>query len=232
VLKPGDPTVLSNAALSHVQTGDLDGAEALLMQASPYGAEFPRIASNLALVRSLKNSRPPQAATVAVPKELAPVPAPTEGEAPSVPDMPVASLPMPEPTASDIPMAPQAASVAEMPVYRAGDAAATASALEQLQTDPSVVVQPLPSQRPAVAAKPKPTGVPSGLPGGALKSEPVLQMRPTPDDDKPSAVRPKPGNAKSVGSKAAGNGTQASQPLVLRPAVPDPPATRQASARH
>ena len=26
-LKPGDPTVLSNAALSHVQTGDLDGAE-------------------------------------------------------------------------------------------------------------------------------------------------------------------------------------------------------------
>ncbi|HMI97944.1 MAG TPA: tetratricopeptide repeat protein [Micropepsaceae bacterium] len=234
VLKPGEPTVLSNAALSHVQTGDLDGAEALLMQASPHGAEFPRIASNLALVRSLKNSRPPQAATVAVPKELAPVPAPTEGEAPSVPDTPdtpVASLPMPEPAASDIPMAPEAASVAETPADSAGDPATTATALERLQTDPSVLVQPLPS-RPEAEAKPKPTGVPSGLPRAAVKSEPVLQMRPTPDDDKPNVIRPKPGNAKSAGSKAADNATQASQPLVLRPAVADPPATLQASARH
>jgi thioredoxin-like negative regulator of GroEL len=231
VLKPGDPTVLSNAALSHVQTGDLDGAEALLMQASAYGAEFPRIVSNLALVRSLKSSRPPQGAIVAAPKEFAPVPSPTQAEEPSAPDTPVATLPMPEPTA-DIPMAPTPASVAEMPADSTVDPAATASALERLQMDPGVLVQPLPSQRPKDVAKPKPTAVQSGLPGGALKDEPVLRMRPTPDDDKPRTVLPKPGNAKSVGSKATDNRTQTSGPLVLRPAVPDSPATLQASARH
>src|SRR5260221_540110 len=94
LLKPGDPTVLSNAALSHVQTGDLDGAEALLLQASPSSAEFPRIASNLALVRSLKNSRPPQAPSVVPAKELTLVPGPVTVEAPSAPDTPVATLPM------------------------------------------------------------------------------------------------------------------------------------------
>ena len=106
LLKPGDPTVLSNAALSHVQTGDLDGAEALLMQASPSSAEFLRIASNLALVRSLKNSRPPQAPSVVPAKERTLVPNPTPVEAPSAPDTPVARLPMPESNALDIPMVP------------------------------------------------------------------------------------------------------------------------------
>ena len=56
-LKPGEPTVLSNAALSHVQSGDLDGAEKLLLQASPNGAEYPRIANNLALVRNMKAAK-------------------------------------------------------------------------------------------------------------------------------------------------------------------------------
>jgi Flp pilus assembly protein TadD len=57
-LKPGDPTVLSNDALSHIQSGDLEEAERLLLQAEAHATEFPRIASNLALVRSLKSSRP------------------------------------------------------------------------------------------------------------------------------------------------------------------------------
>src|SRR6266550_8438430 len=91
-LKPGDPTVLSNAALSYVQTGDLDGAEALLMQASPSSAEFPRIANNLALVRSLKNSRPPQAASVVPLKDMALIPSLAPFEVPSAPDTQMATL--------------------------------------------------------------------------------------------------------------------------------------------
>src|SRR5258706_3922537 len=106
LLKPGDPTVLSNAALSHVQTGDLDGAEALLMQASPSSAEFPRIASNLALVRSLKSSLPSQASMAVPPKEMTLVSGPAPIEAPGAPETPVATLAIAEPEASDIPVAP------------------------------------------------------------------------------------------------------------------------------
>src|SRR5258706_4693141 len=166
LLKPGDPTVLSNAALSHVQTGDLDGAEALLLQASPSSAEFPRIASNLALVRSLKNSRPPQVPSVVPAKDLTLVPGPTPVEAPSAPDAPVATLPMPEPL-----------SVADMPAGGVGEPAATASAFDQLQMDPSVRMQPLPSEPPAAAAATlKATSAPSTLPGAAPANEPALQM--------------------------------------------------------
>ena len=44
-INPGEPTVLSNDALSHVQMGDLDGAERLLLQAPPnMAAIIPRIA--------------------------------------------------------------------------------------------------------------------------------------------------------------------------------------------
>jgi hypothetical protein len=225
LLKPGDPTVLSNAALSHVQTGDLDGAEALLMQASPSAAEFPRIASNLALVRSLRNSRPPQAAAIVPPKEMTLVPA-APFEAPSAPNTPVATLPVPEREAPDTPMPPQPTNVAEMPAGGVGEPSATASALEPLQADPSVRVQPLPSQPPELAAKPKPKPAGSRLSGGAPKTEPVLQLRPTPDDVKPSAIRPKTDNAKRTAS------VPASEPLGLRPAVVDPPATQEASAGH
>src|SRR5258708_33614748 len=135
-LKPGDPTVLSNAALSHMQTGDLDGAEALLMQASPSSAEFPRIANNLALVRSLKSSRPPQAPSVVPAKELTLVPGPTPVEAPNAPDVPVATLPMPEPKASDIPTAPEPASVVEMPAGAFEAPAATPGSFQRVQLDP------------------------------------------------------------------------------------------------
>jgi len=100
--------VLSNAALSHMQTGDLDGAEKLLLQASPFSAEFPRIASNLALVRSLKTSRPPQTPLVAAPKEPTPIAVPAQAELPSVPAVPVAILPIAEPKIAmpeDLPIA-------------------------------------------------------------------------------------------------------------------------------
>lgn len=232
-LKPGDPTVLSNAALSHVQTGDLDGAEALLMQASPSSAEFPRIASNLALVRSLKSSRPPQASAVLPPKDMTPVPSLEPIDAPSAPDTQMATLPIAEPKASDMPVAPRAApelaSAAEMPAGGVAEPDTTASAS---QMDPSARVQPVPSQPAAVPAKPKPTPVRSSQSGGAPKSEPVLQMRPTPDDDEPSATRPKTVNArKTISPAARDNRGPESEPLRLRPTAADPPATVEASAR-
>jgi hypothetical protein len=130
---------------------------------------------------------------------------------------------MPEPNASDIPTAPQPA---------IGEPVANASALEQLLMDPSVRVQPLRSQPPAVAAKPKATGIPPKLPGDALKSEPVLQIRPTRDDDKPSATRPQKDSAKKTAAAGALDNRAQASPLGLRPAVVDPPATFEASARH
>ncbi len=53
-LKPGEPTVLNNAALSHMQAGDLAAAEKLLAQIGSGAADYPRIAQNLALVQSLR----------------------------------------------------------------------------------------------------------------------------------------------------------------------------------
>ncbi len=222
-LKPGDPTVLSNAALSHMQTGDLDGAEALLMQASPSSAEFPRIANNLALVRSLKSSRPPQSASAAPLKDMALVPSLAPIEVPSGPDTQMATLPIPEPKTSDISAAPQAApepaNAAEMPAEGVAEPKTTASALERLQMDPSVLMQPVPSQSVGVPAKPKPTPVRSRLSGGAPKSEPIPQMRPTPDDDKPSVTRPNTVDAKKTASATAlDNKSKAGETLPLRPA--------------
>ena len=239
-LKPGDPTVLSNAALSHVQTGDLDGAERLLLQASPLGAEFPRIASNLALVRSLKNSRPPQTPSVAARKEPAPVASPMEVQAPSVPAVPVAILPIAEPKAlpmeapqvSEVSMVLGPPSVTEMPPDHTGDVAAAGSALERLRMDPSVYVQPLPVRPAATAVKAKPARSISSTVGEASKAEPIPHMRPTPDDDKPTATQPKkqiPKNAKATAALEAG--APASEPLALRPPVTDSRASLEASAR-
>jgi Flp pilus assembly protein TadD len=53
-LKPGEPAVLSNLALSHIQTGELDEAERLLLQASEQEKDVPGLADKLAIVRGLK----------------------------------------------------------------------------------------------------------------------------------------------------------------------------------
>jgi Flp pilus assembly protein TadD len=227
-LRPGDPTVLSNAALSHVQTGDLDGAEALLMQASPSSAEFPQIAANLALVHSLKNARPQEPGAVMVPRDMTLVPSSDPIKTPSSPDSAVATLPAGDSEASEIPAAPQSASTAGTPAGGVGEP--DASPWERLEMDPSVVMQPLPAQPAETAAKPKPTVARSGPSAGAPKSEPDLQMRPTPDDDKPGAVRPKTAN-KLTSQAGRDNRGAESEPLRLRPTLADPPAALEASAR-
>jgi len=65
-LRPGNPGVLNNYALSRMQAGDLATAHQLLTQASAGGAD-PKIASNMALLASLT---PAQAA--AAPAKAAP----------------------------------------------------------------------------------------------------------------------------------------------------------------
>ena len=56
-LKPGEPTVLSNDAMSHMELGDLDTAEQLLMEASQNGAD-PLIKQNLATIQGMKARTP------------------------------------------------------------------------------------------------------------------------------------------------------------------------------
>jgi Flp pilus assembly protein TadD len=63
--KPGEPTVLSNDAMSHMESGDLDTAEELLMEASQTGAD-PRIKQNLAMIQDIKTKRAPVAPILAM----------------------------------------------------------------------------------------------------------------------------------------------------------------------
>lgn len=149
-LRPGEPTVLSNNALSHMQSGDLEEAERLLLEAAQAGGDFPRISSNLALVQSLKASR--EAAAHRVPaRTVVEAPAPIEVPPPAMtPD--VASVPDPVPQTS-----PDAVpnEVVNAPVHRAelptptGDFAASAMMLrpttaEELAMDPTVRMQAIP----------------------------------------------------------------------------------------
>jgi Flp pilus assembly protein TadD len=53
-LKPGEPAVLNNYALSRTLAGDLDGAQRMLAQAAAAPNADPRIARNVAMVASLK----------------------------------------------------------------------------------------------------------------------------------------------------------------------------------
>jgi Flp pilus assembly protein TadD len=66
-LKPGNPGVLNNYALSRMQAGDLVGAHQLLAQASAAASTDPKIARNAALLASLSPAQP------AAPAKPAPV---------------------------------------------------------------------------------------------------------------------------------------------------------------
>jgi hypothetical protein len=58
-----------------MQSGDLAGAESLLIQASQAGYENPRIASNLAMVRGMRATSQPSPAPAAPPTAIASAPA-------------------------------------------------------------------------------------------------------------------------------------------------------------
>jgi Flp pilus assembly protein TadD len=112
-LKPDDPTILSNAALSQMQAGDLDTAFTLLTRAAATGDAWPQIASNLELVRKLKEEHPKTEATMALPEPVHPQ---TPEQAPTpvkmtpvavvkqvVPSMPPQASAQPKKTAASIP---------------------------------------------------------------------------------------------------------------------------------
>ena len=157
-LKPNEPTVLNNAALSRMQAGDLAGAEKLLQQAAPGSTQFPRIAQNLALVQSLKTSKTADAATAAAPAALAAasVPAATaEAKTPAhsttLPFFAAAAKASASVTDAAPPAPAQTVTVADA---TPPTATAMPKTLSQLQADPSVRVAPLPkADAPAIQPK-------------------------------------------------------------------------------
>lgn len=62
-LKPGEPAVLNNYAVSRMLAGDLDGAQRLLAEASSSGGADPKIAQNLSVLADMR--RPGQAVATA-----------------------------------------------------------------------------------------------------------------------------------------------------------------------
>jgi hypothetical protein len=82
VLKPGEPAILNNYALSRMAAGDLVSARQIIAQAQAAGGNDPTIAHNVSLV--MESSRQPAAAVVAKPVAAAKVaPAAVVAAAPS-----------------------------------------------------------------------------------------------------------------------------------------------------
>ncbi len=82
VLKPGEPAILNNYALSRMAAGDLVSARQIIAQAQAAGGNDPTIAHNVSLV--MESSRQPAVAVVAKPVAAAKVaPAAVAAAAPS-----------------------------------------------------------------------------------------------------------------------------------------------------
>ena len=76
-LKPGEPTVLNNYAMSEMLTGHLDRAQTLLREAEAHGADNPKIAANLQMIAAMQGKAvPASAVAAAVPAVHHPVAAP------------------------------------------------------------------------------------------------------------------------------------------------------------
>ncbi|MDE2182658.1 MAG: tetratricopeptide repeat protein [Alphaproteobacteria bacterium] len=69
-LKPGEPAVLNNYAMSRMLAGDLAGARQLIAQAG--ASTDPRVAKNTALIEELSHHGPVAAATTPTPPAAAP----------------------------------------------------------------------------------------------------------------------------------------------------------------
>lgn len=153
-LKPGETAVLNNAALSYVQSGDLDKAEQMIRQAEATTTDKERIQYTVALI---ERARVMQAA------RMPPAPAPqTPAPAPAV----IASLPPPpsapepiQPIIQDMPIASNALPPLEEPVEDWVDVTPTmpapTSALASLQANPNVVMQAVPKDDLAGPVRPR-----------------------------------------------------------------------------
>ena len=209
-LKPGEPSVLSNNALSHMQSGDLEGAEKLLMQAAQNGQSSPKVASNLALLRSLKSAtRQPPAAP--------------------------ASLPAPAPNANPVPVLDPAtqAPPAAMPIPPLAVPPAKTSALLPNETVERIELPPpAPETSTTGATQSAAAPVTAALPGiERLKSDPGVLMQAVPHDPLAGPVRPNTQAAKT-GSKTPGASDGLAGAAGLRPALSDWDWRLPAGARH
>jgi Flp pilus assembly protein TadD len=223
MLKPGDPSVLSNAGVSRMLAGDLDGAEQMLAQASVEGKD-PKIATNLALVRSLKTSAPQvaSAAKAAPVKQASLAPAaPVVAAKPAPAPAPVAAnMPAPAPVAASKPAPATAQVVSNTPAPAKPMAKNT---YEALKNDPTVRMAPIPREE--VAAKPAPAPhvaavtpapkAPAPAPVKAAEAKPAPQATPA----APHVLLQAP--ATKVAAKPAPTpvATAAPQPLVKNGAL-------------
>jgi Flp pilus assembly protein TadD len=215
-LKPGEPAVLNNAALSRMQAGDLDGAEKLLLEAQPKGAADPRIAENLALVKSLKAQHKTASAESAASAD-----ATTASEAKTVMTAPLPPL-----------LRRSAPALEPVPMQ----AAALRSSLDQpasLAAAPKPVVVEMPKPTPSPAVKPAAPGAiaetlapaPKAAPKPATAPAPKTVASTTPVTPKgevkplvkPEALEPKPQAVKLASLEPEGN--QASTPSSGRHAT-------------
>ena len=172
LLKPGEPSVLNNAALSHMQMGDLDGAEQLLRQVAPGSPDYSRITENLALVQSLRAaqaSRPTTAAPAApsplasaepAPQQMASLTPPSAVSQPvettsltppqSVNPVESVTAPVQTPAVSEsaTPPVSQQASVAPAPVEPAVKKEAPAAEVAKTEPAPKAAVAHAPAAKP------------------------------------------------------------------------------------
>jgi Flp pilus assembly protein TadD len=200
-LKPGEPAVLSNNALSHMQSGDLDGAERLLLAAAQKGGDYPRISNNLALVQGLKASR--TAAEAAQAKAAIPS-APAEAEVAPLPDGAPAIAEAPVPT---VPVEPPSIMILVPPVEQAALPAPSSPEM-------NAAADPEPSpQLPSTAQ--------------ALASDPTVHMQAVPKDSyagpvarKRPAAQPR-ATARKAPDKTVAAEKKAEEPSdsLLRPAL-------------
>jgi hypothetical protein len=200
-LKPGEPSVLSNNALSHMQSGDLEGAEKLLMQAAQNGQTSPRIASNLALLRSLKSAagQPPAASIPTPASTLSPAPVPrdaTVAPATSLPDP--ALIVAPAKTSALIPN----------------------RAVEKADLPSPMVPRTEVSLRAAVQSAPEPVNAAALSSIDRLKSDPGVMMQAVPRDPLAGPIRPNTGAAKA-GAKTPSTSDGLAGAAALRPALSD-----------
>ncbi|HEV7822136.1 MAG TPA: SPOR domain-containing protein, partial [Burkholderiales bacterium] len=175
-LKPGEPTVLNNAALSHMQSGDLDGAEQLLMQASPGTADYPRIAQNLTLVQNLKAARlasaAPAPASVAAPIVPATAVPPVAEVAPDAAPS-ITSVQTPPPIvvqATPVKASPLAAPAPGTNVADTVEPSKSWRTLAEMKADPTVLVAAIPEEMPRIA--PSLSGSPKTASADTVNPEP------------------------------------------------------------
>lgn len=95
-LRPNDPSVLNNYAMSQMMDGHLAHAEALLHRAAAHGGDYPKIAANLQMIAAMRG----KSATSTSPESaIKPAPATAIASSTRVPSVKAAAKPKAKPVA-------------------------------------------------------------------------------------------------------------------------------------